>query len=86
MKESIKNDAYKMVCRNGTEESMNRCKIMNNNGSKAVLKLMRREAEEGLNELRNYQYGMFSLVRATICQSVAANILGSIICCFCAIV
>ena len=53
-------EAQKAMCRNSTEENYRRYE---GNEKKAVSKAMREKAEEELSELKNWQNGMFMLVK-----------------------
>ena len=65
MKEAIsrKKDAYMAMCRNSTEENMNRYEGMKIKAMRAVPSAMTEKAEEGLLQLRNCQSEMYWLAK-----------------------
>ena len=60
---SRKKGAHKAMCRNSSEGNKRRYKGMKNKAKKAVLKEMRKKAEETLPILRNYSKVMFRLIK-----------------------
>ena len=66
MKEAIarKKDAFKELCKNGTEENKARYKNMKNRAKKMVAKAMKEEVEKGLSEVRDNSSKVLKMLKS----------------------